>query len=369
MELVRLRPAFSLYFEEDGEDSGQRGAAQKLVATRNKILNIFHYMNELKVFAVCIVLMSCLSSRRNYTISDKIAVFRNDSILIFNKSRSMESHFRLVGDKQVSYGGFRWENKQDLFIGVEYILSENNGVIRGNLIKLSPKGDIVGIVYKSKNGEIPGNAYLNRNDKMLLFTVDIKGDVKEDHFEAFRRRKDIVIMDYRKMDILKVLSNVGSSLSLRIHESPWVYKKNQFIYELSTERQILSNEGALNPISPDSSGVYLYDIDLGLSKMITPGARFGICCPTSNRVAYYKDNSIKVLDLSDGNETEVFKIKSTDKLANIHWTHDGGGVYIAYYDKQMNKSIQIEKIVGVDKDKGEKDFKKINHGFSLYTWK
>src|SRR5690606_15604393 len=124
-----------------------------------------------------------------------------------------------------------------------------------------------------------------------------------------------------------------------------------------------------NPVEA-TEGIYLFDVPTGERKLLVPGGRSAIASPTSNQIAYEKDNSIRVLDLNTNQEKTIYKHGAKEKLRGKHWTPDGNCIYFAYnYQWGIGDMFNTgEKLIEVSTGK-EKPFKKIGLGFNPYTWK
>lgn len=298
----------------------------------------------------------------------KICVKIGDTIYIYENSQKTGFKFKPQENKKVKYSGFKWMNTTDMFVGNEYIIDEKTGINQGNVVCFDFSGNIVKRIYESQDGEITGNTYLSKNDKRLLFTTERKGDIKLNPLEGLSRKKSIVVMDFNNKEVIKKIENVGVSPNFELHESPWVYDENRFIYSITGERKIIVEGVNINPIQ-EQPGIYVYDIATDQTKLLVPGARFAVCSPVDLRIAYIKDQSVWVMGLKDSTTKIVYKGSSKEKISNIHWTPDGKYIYIVYFVNYTHDFFKSgEKLIEVSTSK-EVPFKKIGHGFNSYTWK
>lgn len=133
----------------------------------------------------------------------------------------------------------------------------------------------------------------------------------------------------------------------------------------------MSEGNVINSVDEESEGVYVYDLTTDQIKLLVPGGRFAIASPIRDQIAYIKDNSIRVMDLSTNEERIIFRFDSKDKVIDIHWTPNGASIYVAYfhyYFGSYHLSSSREKLIEVS-SKRELPFKKIGMGFGYYTWK
>jgi hypothetical protein len=128
-------------------------------------------------------------------------------------------------------------------------------------------------------------------------------------------------------------------------------------------------EGFVNAVEA-VKGVYLFDVLSGERELLVPGGRSAIGSPTMDQIAYEKENSIRVMDLTTGTEKIIYKYTSREIPRGKHWTPDGKDIYFAYTYKWGVRDMfnTGEKLIEVNSGK-EKSFKKIGHGFNPYTWK
>jgi hypothetical protein len=143
---------------------------------------------------VCSFCSCFMTKKEAISLHGKIAANFYDSLYVFDNSDKSIVRFRIKG-KDFNYGGFRWINKIDGLVGVEYFTSERNGIDRSNLVCINLKGKVTKTIYKAKQGEIAGYAYLSRKDKKLLFAIERKGDIKLNPLEGLNREKSIQILD------------------------------------------------------------------------------------------------------------------------------------------------------------------------------
>jgi WD40 repeat protein len=327
---------------------------------------------NMRIFGLIIIYLvftSCFVGRKEITLPGKIAVSLNDTFSIYDNSSTNRIKFRIRDNGKINYGAFRWINDSDLFIGIEYFKTAATGTNQGNVVCFDLSGTIVERIYESQDGEIAGDTYLSRNDKRLLFATEKKGDIKINPLEGLSRMQSIVIMDFDQRKVTKKIENIGVYPNFQLHESPWLFDEDHFIFSLSDENKIIVDGNDINPIQGDEAGIYVCDITTDQKKLLIAGARFGICSPVDLRICYIKDQSIWILDMNDKTEKIVYKAGSKEKISNIHWAPNGKYIYLAYFNNGNSNSINSgEKLIEVSSGK-EISFKKIRHGFFPYTWK
>ena len=111
-------------------------------------------------------------------------------------------------------------------------------------------------------------------------------------------------------------------------------------------------------------GVYIYNLISNEGQLLIPDAHFAICSPINFQIGYVKDQSISLMDLKTNTTKVLYKLKSNDKVYNIHWASNGKFIYVYYFTRQMPE----EKLIEVSTGK-EVSFKKMGLGFYSYTWK
>jgi hypothetical protein len=318
---------------------------------------------------ICIAFTSCFVSKKKVVLQGKIAVVLDSGCIIYDASNRSKIRFKIRNDDTLSYSGFRWMNNTDMFIATEYFKTRITGISRGSIVRFDLSGKVAERIYDSEEGEIAWYGYLSRSDKRLLFTIQKKGNVNINPLEGLNRMHSALIMDYNNGQVIKKIENIGTSASFVLHESPWVYDEDRFIYNISAENRIIVEGTELNPVLENESGIYIYDLTKDHKKLLVSGAKFGICSPVDLNIGYLKDQSVWVLSLKDSSTRIVYKAKSEEKIRNIHWTPDGRCIYLVYtnyFDSNIFESG--EKLVEVSTGK-ELSFKKIGHGYHPYSWK
>jgi len=326
----------------------------------------------------CILAIFIISSISCYMVGTKIYLpgkiavspLGRNVYVVYNNSDLKSAEIKLKTDKQVWNDALMWLHKDDSFVGVEGFKKETGGTIKSNVVRFNLTGTIVDKIYDSRDGEIVGLAYPSRNDKYLLFTSERIGDPKVNPLEGLNAKQSFVILDFERKEVIKRLENIGSSLNIDLHESPWLYDEDSFIYTISNERKVSLEGTDINPIRDSSRGVYLYDLKTDAKKLLVPEARFGICSPVNGQIAYILDKSIWIQNINDGSKKSIYQAGSKEKITNLHWTPDGKYIYLAYYKNPGSEwfSSSDEKLIEISSGK-EISFNKIGQGFNAYTWK
>jgi hypothetical protein len=224
-------------------------------------------------------------------------------------------------------------------------------------------------MYESTDGEIAGYAFPSKSDKRLLFTTEKKENITANPFEGLNRQKSITVIDFNSGKFIEKIDNVGTSLSLRLNESPWLFDGNRFIFSLSNDRDIIVHDADVNATNKDTSDLYIYDLGTGKKKLLVPGGRFGICSPIDSRIAFVKNQSIWVMDLEGTSTKKIYDIGTKNEVASIHWTPDGKSIYVAYYKYNHDNSLKQEEQL-IESTTGKRiSFNKMLLGFQQYTWK
>jgi Tol biopolymer transport system component len=277
----------------------------------------------------------------------------------------------LSGHPGVEYSGVDWLNTKDAFIGTESIKGSTNMDYRCNIVEFDMSGEMVTRIYEAGEGELAWPEYSSRDDRYLIFTTHRIADPTIYPFEGLTPMLSLVIMDLKQNKVVTRIDSIGRSPSFMIEESPWLHSGYQFVYTIDDGPQLRA-EGEEKPVNTvkEARGVYLFDVLSGEHKLLVPGGRSAIASPAKDQIAYEKENSIRVMDLTTGNETIIYSYTSKENLRGKHWTPDGKDIYFAYkYNWGVGDLFNTgEKLIEATSGK-EKSFRKIGHGFSPYTWK
>lgn len=320
--------------------------------------------------SILLFIISCSVDQKEIMLPGKISIESSQGICsIYDNSDKVNIEFRLEENKQFWHSSLLWLHKEDAFVGIEGLKREPGITYQSNVVLFDSSGNLVERIYESKEGEIAGYAYPSRNDKKLMFLLESMGDIKLNPLEGLNRQQSLVIMDFEQRKVLKRIENFGSSMSIEINESPWLYDEDRLVYTVSGNRKI-SNEGTdINSVAEGASGIYVYDLNTNQHKLLVPNGRFGICSPIGLQVGYIKDRSVWVLDLKDNTSKMIYEVESNQKITNIHWTPDGKYIYLAYFTNPGTELFTNgERLIEISTS-SEIPFKKIRHGFHPYTWK
>ncbi len=324
------------------------------------------------IFLNWLFIHSCNMMNSGVTLPGKIVVSNSQGHEYFIYMNSdIPKSFKLRYDNEVKYSGVDWLNTKDAFVGTEGISGLTNMEYRCNIVQFDLLGKITGRIYEAEKGELAWPKYSSRDDKYLIFTTHRQADPKKYPFEGLTPMLSLVVMDIEQRNVIIKIDSIGRSPNLKIEESPWLHEGYRFVYSIDggTKLKLEGKEELINPVeSPE--GIYLFDVPTGERKLLVPGGHSAIASPTSNKIAYEKDNSIRVLDLSTNEEKVIYKHGSKEKLRGTHWTPDGKSIYFAYtYNWGLSDLFHTgEKLIDVSTGK-EIAFKKIGHGFNPYTWK
>jgi hypothetical protein len=291
---------------------------------------------------------------------------------IYVDSDIPKSSFKLRDDNEVSYSWVEWLNTKDAFVGTEGIPGLTPMEYRCNIVQFDLSGKITGRIYEAEKGELASPRNSSWDDKYLLFTIERKADPIKYPFEGLAPMVSLAVMDLEQKKVVANLDSVGRFPNLLIEESPWLHEGYQFVYSIDggTKFKLEGQEEPINPVET-TEGIYLFDVRTGERKLLVPGGHSAIASPTSNKIAYEKDNSVTVLDLNTNEEKIIYKHSTKEKLRGKHWTPDGKSIYFAYtYYSGIADVLNSngEKLIEASTGK-EKPFKKIGHGFNSYSWK
>jgi hypothetical protein len=283
-----------------------------------------------------------------------------------------KSSFKLRDDNEVSYSWVEWLNTEDAFVGTEGIPGLTRMEYRNNIVQFDLSGKVTDRIYEAEKGELASPRNSSWDDKYLLFTIEREADPIKYPFEGLAAMVSLAVMDLEQKKVVVKLDSVGRFPNLRIEESPWLHEGYQFVYSIygGTKFKLEGQEELINPVEK-TEGIYLFDVLSGEHRLLVPGGHSAIASPTSNKIAYEKDNSIRVLDLNTNKEKIIYKHSPKEKLLSTHWTPDGKHIYFVYtYYSGITDILNDngEKLIDASTGK-EKPFKKIGHGFASYSWK
>lgn len=317
---------------------------------------------------------SCSMINSGDSLPGKIVVSNSQEheYFIYMDSDIPRSSFKLRTDNDVHYSCWQWLNTKDAFFGTEGISGLTPIEYRCNLVQFDLKGNVTVRIYEAEKGELASPRNSSWDDKYLLVTIQKKWDPVKYPFEGLAPMVSLVVLDLEQKEVVVKLDSVGRFPNLRIEESPWLHEGYRFVYSVGggTKFKLEGQEELINP-SETTEGIYLFDVLSGESKLLVPGGRSAIVSPNSNKIAYKKDNSIRVLDLKTNVEKTIYKHSSKEKLLNTHWTPDGNSIYFAYtYYSGIADVLNSngEKLIDVSTGK-EEPFKKMGLGFYPYSWK
>ena len=326
------------------------------------------------IFLSWFIINSCSMVNSDYPLPGKIVVSNSQEreYFIYVDSDTPKSSFKLKNDNEATYSCWHWLNTKDTFVGTEGIPGLIPMEYRNNLVKFDLSGKVIDRIYEAEKGELASPRGSSWDDKYLVFTVERKEDPIKYPFEGLAPMVSLVVMDLEQKKVIAKLDSVGRFPNLRIEESPWLHKGYQFVYSIGdgTKFKVEGQEELINPVEL-TEGVYLFDVLSNESKLLVPGGRSAMVSPSSDKIAYKKDNSIRVLDLITNEEQTIYKHSPKEKLRGTHWAPDGKYIYFAYtYYSGIADVLNGngEKLIDASTGK-EKSFKGIGHGFHPYSWK
>lgn len=326
------------------------------------------------IFLNWVFIYSCNMINSGDPLPGKIVVSKSQEreYFIYVDSDIPKSSFKLRDDNVVSYSGMDWLNTKDAFVGTEGIPGLTRMEYRCNIVQFDLSGKITDRIYEAEKGELAWPRNSSWDDKYLLFMIQREADPVKYPFEGLAPMVSLAVMDLEQKKVIVKVDSVGRFPNLWIAESPWLHEGYQFVYSIygGTKFKLEGQEELINPVET-TEGIYLFDVLSGEHKLLVLGGHSAIASPTSNIIAYEKENSIRVLDLNTNEEKIIYKHSPKEKLRGTHWTPDGMSIYFAYtYYWGIADELKSngEKLIDASTGK-EEPFKKIGHGFESYTWK
>lgn len=326
------------------------------------------------IFLNWLFIHSCNMITSGDPLPGKIVVSKSQEreYFIYVDSDTPKSSFKFKNDKDADYSCWQWLNTNDTFVGTECINGLTPREYRCNIVQFDLSGKITGRIYEAEKGELAAPKNSSWDDKYLLFTSEKLADPIKYPFEGLAPMVSLAVMDLEQKKVVVKLDSAGRFPNLWIAESPWLHEGYQFVYSINggTKFKLEGKEELINPVET-TEGVYLFDVLSGESKLLVAGGHSAIVSPTSDKIAYEKNNSIIVLDLKTKKGKIIYTNSSKEKLRGTHWTPDGKSIYFAYTNYSGIAEIfnsNGEKLIDASTGK-EKSFRKIGHGFQSFTWK
>lgn len=290
------------------------------------------FLSRTKLVVVCILLYSC-GSRQNQevTIKGRAAIFDSHKNIIHLRLDSSWKEIELKCDINKSYDGLIISNKTDNFLVVEYSQNELGRITEGDIIEFNINGDSINKIFDSKRGEVVGNLCLSKSDAKLLFTLQNDYFNPSDPLGQLNRPVNILIMDFKKKEIIRKLDTVGMSLNVWINDAPWLSNESSFIYDFRTDRKIKMYNDTSEERITEQPGVYLYDINLNKNSLLIPDGYSGVVSPVEDKIAYLKDKGIYVYDVNTKSNDLLYSLTKKEKTAFVNWTPNGNYIYFESY--------------------------------------
>lgn len=273
--------------------------------------------------------------------------------------------------REAEYNGFLWLNTEQALLGVERQIGPNPTAARYRIARFSPAGKLLERGYEAPAGEMAWPEAPSRDDRYwLIFSQPLHSD---DPLAALTPVVALTILDRHHPTQTVRLAAFGQLPNLELHESPWLCRGDQFVYSLEygTQVQVAGEPAATLPRRP-LAGVYVYDVATGQRRLLVPDGRGAVASPVANCVAYEKDHTVRVLDLTTGQDRAVYHGSAQEQLQGLHWTPDGTGLYFAYTRywgaTAWGWFSTGEKLL-VCATGEEQPFIGLQLGFTSYSWK
>ncbi len=290
------------------------------------------FLSKTKLVVVCILFCSCGSGQdQKVSIIGRTALFDSRNNIIHLRIDSSWREIELKGDKKKSYSGLILNNTTDNFLVVEYSQNKSGRTVEGDIIEFNINGDSINNVFDSKTGELAGNLCLSKNDTKLLFTFENDYFNPSDPIGQLNRPINILIMDFKKREIIKKLDTVGMSLNVWINDAPWLSNENSFIYDFRTDRKIRMYNDTSEERLTKQAGIYLYDINLDKHSLLIPDGFSGVVSPLEDKIAYLKDKGIHVYNVNTKSNELLYSLSNKEKTAFVKWTPNGKYIYFESY--------------------------------------
>jgi Tol biopolymer transport system component len=290
------------------------------------------FLTKTKLIIFCILFCSCGSGQdQKVPIRGRIALFDSRNNIIHLRNDSSWREIELNGDKRKSYSGLTLNNTTDNFLVIEYSQNKSGRTVEGDIIEFNISGDSINKVFDSKSSELVGNLCLSKNDTKLLFTLENDYFNSSDPLGQLNRPVNILIMDFKKREVIRKLDTVSMSLNVWINYAPWLSNESSFIYDFRTDRKIKMYNDTSEERMTEQSGIYLYDINLDKKSFLIPDGYSGVVSPLEDKIAYLKGKSIYVYDVNKKSNELLYSLSKNEKTAFVNWTPNGDYIYFESY--------------------------------------
>jgi hypothetical protein len=290
------------------------------------------FLSKTKLVVVCILFCSCGSGQdQKVSITGRTALFDSRNRIIHLRNDSSWREIELKGDKKKSYSGLILNNTTDNFLVIEYSQNKSGRTIEGDIIEFNINGDSINKVFDSKTGELVGDLCLSKNEAKLLFTLKNDYFNPSDPFGQLNRPVNILIMDFKKREIIRKLDTVGMSLNVWINDAPWLSNENNFIYDFRTNREIKMYNDTNEERMTGQAGIYLYDINLDKDSLLIADGYSGVVSPIEDKIAYLKEKGIYVYNINTKSNELLYSLSNKEKTAFVKWTPNGEYLYFESY--------------------------------------
>ena len=317
---------------------------------------------------VILIIASCTMSGQEISVSGKIAIENSNGVSANLYFPSTNERIALRYDKNVKYGGLHWANTTDNFIGIEQLSNIKGRITRGNVVLFNLQGEITDTVYEAKENELSGDAYLSVHDNKLLFKLTVDDFDPTNALGQLNRPASIVVMDFKKKEIIRKIDGVASLSSIELNESPWFSDEVRFVYDIRGNRKMTIGGEDVIKFS-EIPGIYLYDLSADSHTLLAQGGYYGVVSPVADQVAYIRDRRIWIYDLKKNTQRAIYAAGKGEEIMHIHWTPDGEYIYLSNYTEfALGFFDSNKKLIGSD-DGREVPFDKVGPGLGSYTWK
>lgn len=316
-----------------------------------------------------LIITSCtMSQEQEINLEGKIAIENSNGISASLYFPASKKTVALRYDKEVVHGGLHWASTTESFVGIEAHKNMIGRTVQGNVVRFDPNGEIIDTVYTAKENELTGDAYPSANDNKLLFTLEVDHYDPANPLDQFSRPTSIVVMDFKKKEIIKKIDNVGSSSRIEFNESPWFKDESRFIYDIRGDRK-MTIEGEDLIKDNNVAGVYMYNLNTNSLVLLIEGGQYGVVSPVADQVAYIKGKQIWIYDLAKKIKRAVYTPGDKEKVMHIHWAPNGEYIYLTNYNEfALGFFVNDKKLIRADNGK-EVLFNKEGIGAGSYTWR
>ena len=292
-------------------------------------------------------------------------IYSNEYCVYENSNRPIHC-FAKKNDEDITYSSFKWlNNKNGLLGGALYYSGTSRPDSRCDIMEFDSIGNPMRVIYHAEDGEMAWPEFPSWDDGYLLMNTHHLADWKKQPFEELMPMLTLKVLDMKTGAVLHTIDSIGRPPSFLMHESPWLHDGHRFLWSISQAPRLIAEGQDVFSHDSTGNGVYMYDMRLGRSALLLPGARLPIVSATGNFLAYIKDNELRVLDVDRNVDRSVFIFEKSEDVRDLHWTPDGRFIFAGSVE---GRDDPYERLIDVHTGK-DVPVEGIGMTSGSYSWK